>query len=138
MARRAIHVRGAKLPVIRVLPLDSVELATVEPDDAVWGMDLSTYSSSRWTPGSIVRIRPPASASIQLILELAKYFRHKVQAKAIKVLPRPSGEVVIQNVERMAQASPRKVIMTMVDEANTNDREVLRSKMQEVLDSVGL
>lgn len=90
-------------------------------------------------PGSIVRVFPPNDATDGEVEALDALLR-KLGAVAVKMLPRAPGAAVV-GVEAKDDGetkSIREVVMAMIDEARTGDREALREFVERLLAVEGL
>lgn len=127
-------IPGASVSV-RVVPVESRHLADFGPTSAVW-----EGASAAPEEGSIVRVRPPPGTPPEVIARVLDEVE-KAGARAIKVVP-PSRAMVIptekNEAPRTARAQARDVVMQLVDEANTQDRDALRGVVDHAMGKAGL
>jgi hypothetical protein len=134
---------GASAARFTVTPVevDARLFLTVPPDHRLWdesrpdrlGFDQKHQTLTR----AFVRLQPPHDASDAHVAALKKSF--ELAGAIVVVLPKPRGAVVLAPVEALpASATIRDVVMTMVEEANTSDRDALRDMTEEALGVAGI
>ena len=121
---------------IRFVALSDVRrLVTLHPSDSVW-----TSFVVRCELGSIVRVRPPATASDADIARVeAELLR--LGAARVRVEPRAAGEKVVASVDvpkRAARATMRETVLQMASEARTHNREALREELERAMSAEGI
>ena len=89
---------------------------------------------------TFVTLVPPPDVSDQLVDELKQKLYAEHGARVIHVRPKTKSlTVVAQEIyEEHYVADARLVVMTMVEEANTSNRDALRARLEESMASVGL
>ena len=98
---------------------------------------------TKWDPedarDAFVRLRPPATATDE---QVEKVRQDVVLAgcKAVRVLPRPRGEVLTQEAKSAPRTREtlREACLSLVETVATRDREKLREEVESVLVRVGL
>lgn len=121
---------------VRFVALSDVRrLVTIHPTDSVW-----TSFAPKCEHGSIVRVRPPATASDADIARVeAELLR--LGAARVRVEPRVAGEKVVASVDvpkRAARATMRETVLQMGNEARTHNREALREELETALTKAGI
>jgi hypothetical protein len=120
------------------------EFVTVPPDSPLWSgkkpceADWTKGGKELPPPGSFVRVQPPVDAPDSLIGDLRVLLER--EGRIVVVLPKPRTRVVTEAAtpEPIKTSSIRDVVMTMVEEANTQDRDALRTVIETALSEVGL
>lgn len=116
-------------------------LRTIETTNKAWSNKrlpakkaLRTFAED----GAIIRLRPPAGGAERA--EALKAALLDAGAAAVKVLPpEPGSATVVNNPTKAAPVrSNRDVILSIVEEANTDDRDALRALVEDTMDGVGL
>lgn len=141
MARIRVD-RPVSIPAFRDLPigvrfvaLDDVrQLVTIHPTDPVW-----TSFEVRCEAGSIVRVRPPATAS-DADIERIEAELLRAGAARVRVEPRAAGEKVVAPIERRpaVRSTMRETVLRMADEARTHNREALRDELERAMTKAGI
>lgn len=87
--------------------------------------------------GSIVRIRPGVDVSDGMIEEIRARVRDAI---AVIVLPRPRAAVVPAQVAAATRSAmgAREAVLSLVQESNSRDRELLKAFCEKVMAEVGL
>lgn len=114
---------------------DVRKLVTIHPSDSAW-----TSLGVRCAEGSIVRVRPPATASDA---DVARVEAALLQAGAVRVRvePRAAGEKVVAPVmapKRAARSTMRATVLSMATEARTHNREALRAELERAMSEEGI
>lgn len=123
-----------------VIVKDSARIVTVLPRHELWDRDHTTVD---WfdldVKGAFVRLSPPAEATDVMVTTL-KRACELAGALAVRALPRERNMVVVQDKAKGTgeHRSIRKTVETMVEEANTKNRDALRTEVQKLLSEVGL
>lgn len=121
---------------VRFVALSDVRrLVTIHPSDSVW-----TSFVVRCEPGSIVRVRPPATASDA---DVARVETALLQAGAarVRVESRAAGEKVVAPIDvpkRAARSSMRSTVLTMASEARTHNRKALLEELERAMSAEGI
>lgn len=93
-----------------------------------------------WAKGAIVRIRPPQDATDERI-EAARRSWLEAGASRVFVEPRPKSTPLPESSlvrQRRASAGVRQIVLDLVEEANSEDGDALRSVIEETMDSEGI
>jgi hypothetical protein len=111
-------------------------LITLGPNHAMW------RNGATWIPslyaGALVRLVPPAEATEAEIQANAETLRAN-GASAVRVMPKAASETVGLPKAPLAPAKPyRAIVMELVEQAATEDREGLRGAVIEALMRAGL
>jgi hypothetical protein len=118
---------------VRFVALDDVRrLVTIHPTDSVW-----TSFDARCEPGSIVRVRPPSTASDADVEADLK----RAGAARVRIEPRAAGEKVVAPIEvpkRAARSTMRETVLTMANEARTHNREALQEELERAMSEEGI
>jgi hypothetical protein len=121
---------------VRFVPLSDVRrLVTIHPNDRVW-----TSFDARCPEGAIVRVRPPATAS-DADVERVEAGLKRAGAVRVRVEPRVAGEKVVAPVntpKRVARSTMREMVLAMVQEARTHNREALRDELERAMTKAGI
>lgn len=112
---------------VEVVPVFARQLMTFDENNPVWKTSTLSAVGAGWS-GAIVRLRPPADVEDGRVEQVKKAFveagaaRVKIEARRKVVVPRRSHEKA--PVERK-RSTAREVVMVLVKESNTEDREAL-------------
>lgn len=121
---------------VRFVVLSDVRrLVTIHPSDSVW-----TSFNARCEPGSIVRVRPPATASDADIARVEAALL-KAGAVRVRVEPRAAGEKVVapqETPKRAVRSTMRATVLQMASEARTHNREALRDELERAMSAEGI
>jgi mitochondrial fission protein ELM1 len=111
---------------------------------------LITYTESDWTnltddvipirglKGSIVRVTPPHTATEEEIQRLRERLTQSKVA-VFRILPKMHGpQVVMKEKEEVKNETARTVVMSMVEESKSQNRDALKEYAESVLSRVGL
>jgi hypothetical protein len=95
--------------------------------------------SKKQVEGAIVRVYPPVGTTPATIEAWCDKM-HKQGAFAVKRMPCPKGARVMDpaTVSVASVATVRQVVEGMVEDANTDDRDLLREVVGAALDAEGL
>lgn len=134
MARKAVQISPLKVAQQRIeaVALDATHLVTVtEPVD-----DKKRIPEN--VKGAIVRLRPAADWGDDMVRETRDHLESVAQK--VIVLPRPSiGVVPAQMFEQpVGRRSDREVVLAMVEESGSEDREDLRALVELLMGENGL
>jgi hypothetical protein len=121
---------------VRFVALNDVRrLVTIHPTDPVW-----TSFNARCEPGSIVRVRPPATAS-DADVERVEAALTRAGAARVRVEPRAVGEKVVAPIEvpkRAVRSMMRETVLVMASEARTHNREALQEELERAMSEEGI
>lgn len=121
---------------VRFVALSDVRrLVTIYPSDPVW-----TSFTPKCEAGSIVRVRPPATASDADVARVEAALL-KSGAVRVRVEPRVAGEKVVAPQEapkRAARSSMRETVLQMASEARTHNREALCEELERAMSAEGI
>lgn len=142
MARVRVD-RPVSIPAFRDPPIgvrfvalsDVRRLLTIHPTDSVW-----TSFAAKCELGSIVRVRPPATAS-DADVQRVEAALLKAGAVRVRVEPRAVGEKVVAKPEapkRAARSTMRQTVLTMASEARTHHREALLEELERAMSEEGI
>lgn len=132
MARRSIVTR---VTIVARKVKDPFELVTIEADDPVWTCN-RIEKAIKHCQAAFVRIRPPADATDDRIEEVVRCVR--LYALVVQVATKPKAGVLIESDKVHAKQTARDVVLQLVESANSKDKEVLRTRVEETLGKVGL
>lgn len=142
MARVRVEI-PVSIPALRTPPVgvrfvalsDVRRLITIHPTDSVW-----SSSVVRCEAGSIVRVRPPATASDADVERIEAELK-RAGAVRVRVEPRASGEKVVATQEapkRAARSTMRETVLSMASEARTHNREALLEELERTMSEEGI
>lgn len=121
---------------VRFVALSNVRrLVTIHPTDRVW-----TSFDARCEKGSIVRVRPPATAS-DADIERVEAALKRAGAVRVRVEPRAAEEKVVAKEEapkRAARSTMRETVLAMANEARTHNREALLEELEGAMTKAGI
>lgn len=121
---------------VRFVALSDVRrLITIHPTDPVW-----TSFDVRCESGSIVRVRPPATASDADIERIESALR-RAGAVRVRIEPRAAGEKVVAQIEvpkRAVRSTMRETVLMMASEARTHNREALLEELERAMSEEGI
>lgn len=121
---------------VRFVALSDVRrLVTIHPSDSVW-----TSFVVRCEPGSIVRVRPPATAS-DADIERVEAALKRAGAARVRVEARSAGEKVVASIDiprRAARSTMRETVLQMASEARTHNREALIEELERAMSAEGI
>lgn len=130
MARKAIQLEKVQAKV-EAVALDAAHLITVTKPIR------SNTAVPKILKGAIVRLRPGADWDDDTVRET----RDNLESIALKVvvLPRPKVGVVLATTEQsLPMPSVRDVVLQMVRESGSEDRDALGDVVESVMAGVGL
>lgn len=116
----------------------SRELVTIGPESQWWTKTERHEGVKISAKGSILRLEPPATATDEDVERVCRLFS---SAAAIRINPRGNADRAVYDlvdVSAAAKQSARAVILALVTEARTQDRERLREIVEATMDKVGL
>ena len=121
---------------VRFVALSNVRrLTTIGPSDSVW-----TTFDVRCDSGSIVRVRPPATAS-DADVERVEAGLKRAGAVRVRVEARSAGDKVVAPIDdpkRAARSTMRETVLSMATEARTHNREALRAELERAMSEEGI
>lgn len=121
---------------VRHVPLESArELLTVPVDSPLWSKGI--FNSRVPIGGSIVRLRPPETATDDEVEDARKFFLNAGAAKVV-VLPRPRAELLPEKAPKAKAVGARDAVVALVEESNSKDKDALRKLCDRVMGEVGL
>lgn len=119
----------------QVVPIDSAEDMTIIGEDSpIW------KTKKLGGRATFVTLVPPPDTSDQVIDELKRRLYADHGARVIHVRPKTKSLTVIAqdvNNEHFS-ADVRAVVLAMIEEANSSNKDALRARLEESLASVGL
>lgn len=136
MARKAIQLSSTPAKKVdtkvEAVALDASHLITVsEPIDDKKLIPKKAH-------GSIVRLRPGAEWGDDMVRETRDHLESVAQK--VIVLPRPSIGIVPAQIftQPNARRSDRDVVLALVEESGSEDREALKALVESVMGECGL
>lgn len=132
MARKPFKREPSSLRSAQIIRIEKAESMVVfDEQSPVW------KTKKLGGRATFVTLKPPPDASDSLIDEI-KTQLYALGARVVNVHAKQKALTVIEQEKRSASTDVRKVVMTMVEEANTKDRDALRVRVEHSLAAVGL
>jgi len=124
---------------VTVVPFShSDAVVTIGPESPVWQGPEHLWEYHRDAEKAFVRIRPPATVSDAVLAQIAAEVR-KV-AIAVRVDPRPRPDVVPEGSHQGPEGavmptalSARAIVLQLVEESYSSDRDALRTLCEEAM-----
>jgi hypothetical protein len=123
---------------VQVVPIaDAADFVTIGAGSPIFARAINP-SGVPQLAGKFIRIDPPPDASDEYI-EVIRKALLTGGALAVRVMPRPR-KLVTPGVatERRERAGARDVVLRMVEESNSRDREKLRATVETVMGKAGI
>ena len=119
---------------VQFVPLSEArELITIDIESDVWAGTKPFVSR-----GAIVRIRPPHEATQTQIDELIAVCIEQGAERVRVEARRRAPKIVASSQLCSARSSIREVVITMCEEANSRDRQALRTFVDDVMNRAGI
>ena len=138
MARHRSPTAGR--PAVEEVPLvEASRFATIHARDPSWSDPENVLEYHRDLEGAFVRLQPPATASDAVVARVSAEVRRV--ARFVKSDPRPRPEIVPSSSHEKPLPSivrAREVVIQLIDESYSRDRDALRAFCEEVMERVGM
>lgn len=125
-------------PKVEVVPLAGARLVTVGPESEAWKVFELPADASKLRD-SFVRLRPPVGVTDEAVERVHRLF---TGAGARVRVEMPNAPIVVSQAteveEEAAHESAREVVLQLVDEAHTTERDALKGFCESVMAEVGL